>query len=182
MGSSNSRRYHWILKLLVVTWKSEACEQNCEWLFYSFSFEKNYDVWKSKHPCFLLNKNVNFNKNETEPKMENPTRSFRDKNLVLQLVWESRIKSKSVMSWSSQKKKECIFRNVYFVRKIFFKHLFYLNIYRTEWTFRIYILSHIKKQYLIHFCYLVLKLPKVFGASLRMLTGKKHRQIKLRRL
>ena len=145
MGSSNSRRYHWILKLLVVTWKSEACEQSCEWLFYSFSFEKNYDVWKSKHPCFLLNKNINFNKNETEPKMENPTRSFRDKNLVLQLVWESRIKSKSVMSWSSQKKKECIFRNVYFVRKIFFKHLCFISIYIALNGLSEYIYFHISK-------------------------------------
>ena len=30
-----------------------------------------------------LNKNINFNKNETEPKMENPTHSFRETNLVL---------------------------------------------------------------------------------------------------
>ena len=27
-----------------------------------------------KSPCFLLNKNINFNKNETGSKMENPTK------------------------------------------------------------------------------------------------------------
>ena len=36
--------------------------------------------------------------------MENPTRSFREMNLVLQLTQESLIKSKTVMSWSSRKK------------------------------------------------------------------------------
>ena len=33
----------------------------------------------------LLSKNINFNKNETEPKMENPTHSFRETNHVFQL-------------------------------------------------------------------------------------------------
>ena len=56
------------------------------WLFYYFNFERNYDVLKSKSPCILLNKNINFNKNKTESKMENPTHSFRETNLVLQLI------------------------------------------------------------------------------------------------
>ena len=37
-----------------------------------FYFERNYEVLKLKSPCFLLNKNIMFNKNETESKMENP--------------------------------------------------------------------------------------------------------------
>ena len=41
---------------------------------------------KYKSPCILLNKNVNFNKNETKAKMEYPARSFRETNLVLQLI------------------------------------------------------------------------------------------------
>ena len=53
------------------------------WLFYYFDFERNYDVLKSKSPRILLNKNINFNKNETEWKMENPTHSFREMNLVV---------------------------------------------------------------------------------------------------
>ena len=36
---------------------------------------------KAKSPCILLNKNINFNKNETESKMENPIHSFRETNV-----------------------------------------------------------------------------------------------------
>ena len=50
--------------------------------------------------------------------MVNPTNSFRERNLVLQLIYESQIKSKTVMSWSSQKKVH--FCHAYFVRKKFF--------------------------------------------------------------
>ena len=42
------------------------------WFLYYFNLEKNYDVLKSKSSCFLLNKNINFNKNEKELEMENP--------------------------------------------------------------------------------------------------------------
>ena len=83
-------------------------------------FGKNYGVLKLESPCFLLSKNTNFNKNETKSKMENPTNNFREMNYVLQLVSESQIKRKTVMSWSWQRKKECIFCNVYFVPRIFF--------------------------------------------------------------
>ena len=66
--------------------KSEDLEQNCVWLFHYFHFERNYDFLKSKSPCILLNKNIDFNKNKTESKMENPTHSFTETNLVLQLI------------------------------------------------------------------------------------------------
>ena len=74
------------LQVLVGTYKSDVWEENCVWLFYYFNFKRSYDVLKSKSPCILLNKNINFNKNETESKMENPTYSFRETNLVLQLI------------------------------------------------------------------------------------------------
>ena len=41
--------------------------------------------------------------------MENPTHSFREINHVLQLVQELRIKSKTMLRWSSRKKKDCFF-------------------------------------------------------------------------
>ena len=50
---------------------------------FPFIYERNFDVLKSKSPCFLFNKNVNFNKNEMELKMENPTQAFRYTNFVL---------------------------------------------------------------------------------------------------
>ena len=74
--------------------------QNCVW---------NYGIFKSKSPCILLNKNINFSKNEMKSKIENATHSFRETNLVLQLTYESQIKSKTQMTWASRKKKEEIF-------------------------------------------------------------------------
>ena len=56
------------------------------WLFHYFDFERNYYILKSKSPCILLNKNVNFNKHETDSKMQNPTHAFREMNLGLQLM------------------------------------------------------------------------------------------------
>ena len=79
-----------------------------------------YDVLKLKSPCILLNKNINFNKNETESKMENATHSLRGTNLALQLIWESQIKSKAVISWASRKKRKGIFCTGYFVWRGFF--------------------------------------------------------------
>ena len=52
------------------------------WLYYYFNFERSYDVLKSKTKCILLDKNINFHKNETESEMENPTHNFRETNLV----------------------------------------------------------------------------------------------------
>ena len=59
-----------------------------------------------------MNKNINLNKSKTESKMENPTHAFRETNLVLQLILESQIKSKTVMSWGSRNKKEFLFFNI----------------------------------------------------------------------
>ena len=69
-----------------------------------------------KSPCFLLNRNVNFNKNKTESKIKNPILSFGEASLKSHL--KARIKSQTVIE-----RKECIFCNVYFVRRKFFQHL-----------------------------------------------------------
>ena len=50
-------------------------------------------------------------------------------NHVLQLIQESQIKSKTVMSSSLRKKKEGIFRTVYFAQMNFFKHLRFISMY-----------------------------------------------------
>ena len=117
-GSSNSRRYHWILELLVSTYESEVWKQNCVWLFYYFNFERNYDDIKSKSPCILLNKKINFNKNETESNTENPTHIIERRNLCFSSYKNRKLK---VKPWwekkSSRKKKEGIFCTVYFVRR-----------------------------------------------------------------
>ena len=54
--------------------------------FFCLNFEINYDVLKSKSLYILSNKNINFNKNETELKIKNSTQSFREMDLVLQLI------------------------------------------------------------------------------------------------
>ena len=54
------------------------------WLFCYIYFDRNYDVLKSKIPYILMSKNINFNKDETKSKMENPTHIFREIKLVLQ--------------------------------------------------------------------------------------------------
>ena len=55
--------------------------------------------------------------------MENPTYSFKETNLVLHLIKESQIKSKTVMSWKEKrerKEKRGHFCTIYFVRREFF--------------------------------------------------------------
>ena len=65
--------------------KNQRCGSKTVCCFFIF-FERNYDVLKSKNPCFSLKENIKFNKNETEFKLENPTYSFREMNHVLLLV------------------------------------------------------------------------------------------------
>ena len=140
-------------------------QQNCEWLFYCFNIERNYDV--SKNLCILLYKNVNFNKNEMQSEMENPAHIFRQTNLVLQLIWESQIKNKTVMSWNSWKKKEGIFYTIYFVQRIFF-HICLLPQWITYWICfqNIHTFSHQKSLPHTHFCFF-LKSWKAFCDFLR---------------
>ena len=67
------------------------------WLFYYFNFKRNYDILKSKSPCFLLNKNMNFNKSKTKSKMEYLTQtlewrtlrfsSYKNRELKVKLWW-----------------------------------------------------------------------------------------------
>ena len=111
--SMNFRTFCWILKVRVLGAKL------CVFLYY-FNLKRNYDGLKSKSPCILLNKKIKFNKTETESKVKNLTHKFRETNLALQFIYESQINSKTVMSWSSWKKKESSFCTVYFVKRTFF--------------------------------------------------------------
>ena len=95
--------------------------------------------------------------------MENTTHSFRETKLLFQLIQESTVKSKTVMSWSSRKKKEGHFFTVYFVRRKFIWHLC-LDRKCIECTFRIYIHLHIKNITSYFFC-LFLKSSEAFSVS-----------------
>ena len=100
--------------------------------------------FKSKSPHFLLNKNVNFSKNKRESKMENTTQtSGVVMNLKLQLIQESQIKTKTVMSWSLWAKKRCILCNIYFVCNffiicVFSQYIVYQLNFKNKYTFRSY--------------------------------------------
>ena len=89
--------------------KIRGLEAKCVWLFYYFNFERNYDVLKSKSRCILLNKNINFNKNETESKMENLTESCRETKLVVQFIQESQIRVKLWWVGARERKKRAFF-------------------------------------------------------------------------
>ena len=123
--------------------KNQTSERKIEWLFNYFNVERNYCVLKSRNLWSSLNKNIKFDKSEKDSKMENPTHGFRDTNPILQLIWESQIKSKTVVSWSSQTKKEGIFCTVYFVRRKFFGYWMYIGLNTlSEYTY-LYILKNI---------------------------------------
>ena len=82
------------------------------------------------------------------------------------LVAASEIKSKTVKNGNSRKNKESFFVSLVLSERIFF------NICVSpqcciEYTFRIYILLHIKKHYFIHFYCLFLKSSKAFSVSFR---------------
>ena len=66
------------------------------WHFYYSNFERHYDVLKLQNPHVLLNKNINFNKNEIELKMKYDTNTFSETNLVLQLIQKSKIENEAV--------------------------------------------------------------------------------------
>ena len=78
------------------------------WFFYYFNFDRSYDVLKSKSPCIFLNKSINVTKMKRNRKW-NISHSFRETNLVPQPIEESQIKSKTVRSYSSRKKRKTFF-------------------------------------------------------------------------
>ena len=60
--------------------------------------------------------------------MKNPTHSFREMNIVFQLIEKLRIKSKTVMSGSSCNKKKSVFFVTFILSEVMFlAFVFYLN-------------------------------------------------------
>ena len=92
--------------------------------FLYFHFERNYGVLKSKSPCILLSKNINFNKNGIESKMENSTHSFRETNPVLQLLYELQIKVKLWWVGAHKRKKEDFLYHLFCPKEFFLRFVF----------------------------------------------------------
>ena len=121
----------------------------------------------------FVDKKINFNKKETESKMENPTHSFRETRLVLRLKEESQIKSKTEMSCSSRKKKRVHFLyRLFCPKEIFFNicflpqciHNVYLNVLNTLSEYTYFYIS--KKHYVIYFfaCFSNRQKPSILKA------------------
>ena len=89
--------------------KNQSSGDKTARLLSYFYFERNYDVLKSRSPCFLLNKS------------ESKTENFRVINLVLQLSSYKNCQIK-VKPWvgDCEKKRESISSNIYFVRRKLF--------------------------------------------------------------
>ena len=90
------------------------------WLFYYFDFKRNYDDIKSKGPCILLNKNINFNKNETDNRKWKITHTVLGRRRLCFSLYKNRKLKVKLMIWSLRKKIEGIFCTAYFVRSNFF--------------------------------------------------------------
>ena len=92
---------------MIATWKLEVRKQNCVLLFNCFNLKGNYDVLKSKSPCFFSNKDINFNKIETESRIANPTHISKMWNLCLSS--NKNCESIVKLRWVGARKKKIIF-------------------------------------------------------------------------
>ena len=99
--------------------------------------------------------------------MQNCTHSFREMNLVLQHIQESQIKSKTVMIWSSQKKKRAYFV-LFTLSKRIFSTFFVLSQCMLYWIHfqNIHTFTYQKALLYTLFCRF-LKSSKAFSVSLR---------------
>ena len=94
--------------------------KQCVEKFYYFNFERNYDVFKLKRPYILLTKNINFNKNEIESKIENSTHSFREMSLMYLGSYNNRkLKVKLWCVGTIRKKREFFWYHLFCPKEIF---------------------------------------------------------------
>ena len=98
-------------------------------------------IFKTKSQRILLNKNINFNKSETESKMENPTHVLERQTLCFSSYKNRKLK---VKLWRVGKRGH-FFVSLVLSEGIFLTFVFYFNVYCTEYTLRIYILFYLSK-------------------------------------
>ena len=75
LASSISHRYYWTL-IFLLQLKSQWSLSKCL-CYFCIQFSKELLCFKVREFMLFFNKTVNFNKNETKLKVENPTCSFR---------------------------------------------------------------------------------------------------------
>ena len=95
LKSLSSNQIFWELQLTQISlnFQTSCCNLKIRALgaklcvaWYYFYFERNCDDLMSRSPCFLLEKTIKINKNETESKIVNPVHTFKEMNHVLQLA------------------------------------------------------------------------------------------------
>ena len=145
------------------------------WIFYYFHFEKNYDILKSKSPCILLNKNITFNKNETESKMENLTQSFEGQTLCFSSFKNRKLKIKLWSVGAHERKKRAFFVLFILPKKDFF-NICVLSQCMVYWIHFLNIQAFTYQKTLVPtlFC-LFLKQLKAFSVSLNIILNKPYK-------
>ena len=109
------------------------------WLFYYFNSEGNYDSLKPKSECILLNKNANFNKNETELKTFRQTLcfiSYKNCKFKVKLWWVGTLERKKRIFFLPFSLSEGNFFNTCFLSQciLYWIHLQYIHIFTYEKT------------------------------------------------
>ena len=156
LGSSHSRRYNWISKLLLQLKNQRSGNKTVCGFFCYFGFERNYDVWKLKIPAFCWTKILTLIKTERNRKSKIPHIVLERRTLCFNSFKNHKLKIKLRWVGARKRKKEGIFSTVYFVRRNFFNIcvLSQFILYLIHFHFILYlihILLHIKLHYFIHF-------------------------------
>ena len=112
----------------------------------------------------FFSKKLNFNKNETELKLENPTHAFTETSVVLQFTQEPWIKNETVMSWSWRKKKVYIFPTFILTQGNFVAFLYFISVHRVLNKFSECIDFYISKTITSYNLLLVFKIVKTQSA------------------
>ena len=79
------------------------------WLFHYFNSKRNYNVLKLKSPYFLLNKNINSNKNNTKLKMEIPHTLSERRTMCFSSYKNRELKVKLWRAGARERKKSAFF-------------------------------------------------------------------------
>ena len=92
--------------------------------FYYFYFEKNYGLLKTKSPCFLLNKKINFHKTKRNRKWKIPHTVLGKWSLCFSWYknWDLKVK----LWWFGARERK---KRVYFAQRKFFQHFCSISMY-----------------------------------------------------
>ena len=123
----------------------------------SFSIILNLKVLKSKRPCILLMKKINFDKTIQNRKLKTPNTVLERRSFCFNSYKNRKLKVKLWWVGARKQKRGYFLYRSFCPKEIFLIFAFYLNVWRIEYTFRIYILLHIQNHYFIHFCCSFLK-------------------------